>query len=223
MIGDSLACSGIPPIVEFGFTIGAPQAILESIARITESKNRKLRGKACKEEVESFLVSELLHLGQHFVVSELDLDLSILREVQSVVAKEYLEAEYQEQAFIQATHIYLYRSLLNVPPETLASYVGKTLTYVSAFAATSSGNFSIWPAFIAAVEAFTEDHLVLAKEWLDWATSFGIGSRDSMKLVVEEVWRQRDKKSESSGLSKGLIIIDWREVMHQLDSEVLLI
>lgn len=223
MTRDALTCSGISPILEFGFTIGAPKAMLESIARITETRNRKSCGQAREGELDGLFVSELLHLGQHSAVSGLNLNLSILCEAESTIAKEYIEVEYQEQAFIQATHIYLYRSLLNVPPEAVASYVGKTLTYVSAFAATSSGNFSVWPAFIAAVEAFAEEHLVLAKEWLDWATSFGIGSRDSMKLVVEEVWRRRDGISESSGLSKGLIAVDWREVMQQLHCEVLLI
>ena len=124
---------------------------------------------------------------------------------------------------MEATYIYLYRSLLDTSPKAVKSHVRRTFAHVSAFFANSNGNFSIWPAFIAAAEAFTDHDLVVAREWLDSATSFGIGSRKLMKLVLEEVWRRRDAISRTSGLERGLIAVDWRDVMQELDCDVLLV
>ena len=214
-------------MLDFGFTIGAHKAILESISRITEVANKILSGQLDGGEVDDLLASELIILGMYRTAHRLDDGLDTDRAVQDLeqytAAREYLQVRYQEQAFIQATYIYLYRSLLNVPPEAVRSYVRMTFSHVSAFSASSHGNFSTWPAFIAAAEAYLEPDMAAARKWLDWSTSFGIGSRDSLKMIIEEVWRRRHRISQSSGLSLGLVVVDWREVMQELDCEVLLI
>lgn len=129
----------------------------------------------------------------------------------------------QAAAFVHAAYIYLYRSVLNAAPVVVKSHVTQTFAHVRAFFAASQGNFSIWPAFIAAVEAYTEEDQESAREYLGRATSVGIGSRESIKRVVEEVWRRREAIAGGPGQDLAHTIVDWRVVMRQLDCDVLLI
>lgn len=205
----------------FGFTIGAPKPILDSIARITRFRKESRHEDIGQDHVDEILINELEVLKQLRKEQNAD-SVSCTSDV-STTPGETIEATHQKHAFIQATYIYLYRSLLEVPPEAVKSYVKMTFTHVFAFFAASEGNFSIWPAFIAAVETFREDDMASARQWLDSAVSFGIGSRESMRRVVEEVWHRRNVIAEASGLSPGLIAVDWREVMKDLDLDILLV
>ncbi|KAF7545213.1 hypothetical protein G7Z17_g9356 [Cylindrodendrum hubeiense] len=228
-VTDSIAVAPIPSTSDFGFTIGAPQNILHCIARITEFRN-KPQSEYSEGEVDELLQELLSRLEIHrrqddshrIVDVESDKN-NILVEVPSGEEQPPPEALDQNNAFVNATYIYMYRSLLNVPPKTVKAYVQKTFSHVSSYFAISSGNFSIWPAFIAAVEACSEEDLIAAREWLSSATSFGIGSRSSIRLVVEEVWRRREAICTACGMELGLIVIDWRTVMQELGCDLLLV
>lgn len=200
--------SSIVSTSEFGFTIGAPKPILDCIARITDY-HRHSDDENRGHETDEFLASQL----------------TILNQVRHAYSQKggNLAMTSQSNAFIQATYVYLYRTLLDVPPAAVQSHVSRTFSHVSAFFSSSDGNFSIWPAFIAAVEAVTEENLARAKEWLDSSTSFGIGSRESIRLVVEEVWRRREDIACVSGLELGQIAVSWRDVMQELDCDILLV
>jgi hypothetical protein len=113
--------------------------------------------------------------------------------------------------------------LLDVPPHAIQQHVHDTLGHVSAFLVNSTGNFSAWPAFIAAAEAYTQEDLATAQEWVNWATSVGIGSRTSIKVVLYEIWRRREVISQQSGLDPGKVIMDWKQIMHELEFDSLLI
>ncbi|KAH7155775.1 fungal-specific transcription factor domain-containing protein [Dactylonectria estremocensis] len=225
---DSTAVAPIVSMSEFGFTIGAPRNVLECIERITEFRN-KPTVEHPEGEVDCLLQDLLsrLDISGHEENSSCNFETESTTETLStestIIQRSPLAAQDQVDAFVNATYIYMYRSLLNVPPKTVRSYVKRTFSHVSAFFAVSGGNFSIWPAFIAAVEAYTEEDLVAARGWLSRATSFGVGSRNSITLVVEEVWRQREDISRASGMELGLIIIDWRSVMQELDCDLLLV
>ena len=129
----------------------------------------------------------------------------------------------QRISFVYATYIYLYRTVFDTPPQIVQSYISQVFQNVSNFYACSSGNFSIWPAFMAAVESYTNEDMESARKWLTWATSFGVGSRTSVRRIIESVWERRETLSRSSGIPKGVITVDWREVMQELDCDVLLI
>ncbi|KAF7556245.1 hypothetical protein G7046_g6346 [Stylonectria norvegica] len=211
----------------FGFTIGAPKLILDSIARITTYKNRRSHGLTEDDDVSQLLARELALLSQfgnkRDMSYNVDSENSVL-DLDAIVDQDTTpEAAHQRGAFVEATYIYLYRSLLDASPKAVNSYVGRTFAHVSAFFANSNGNFSVWPAFIAAAEAYTDHDLQVARQWLESATSFGIGSRKLMKLVLEEIWRRRDAMSRESGLERGLIAVDWRAVMEELDCDILLV
>ncbi|KAK2740626.1 hypothetical protein FQN57_005995 [Myotisia sp. PD_48] len=128
---------------------------------------------------------------------------------------------YQLNAFISATYIFYYTTLFQVSPVEVVHYVSTVLENVLAFHKCCEGNFSIWPAFIAAVEAYTDEHVALARVWLDKATKFGIGNRNSMKMVVEGVWAKRNKTAEEYSIDPGLVAVDWRDVIGELSLDIL--
>ncbi|KAK7579427.1 hypothetical protein V3481_015225 [Fusarium oxysporum f. sp. vasinfectum] len=203
---DPLAMLSTP---DFIFTIGAPRCILECISKITHFSQAPLG------DISRTTSNELLHEV-----------LSCLNSVQSnssVIPNNPPEAKHQAKAFISATYIYCYRTLLDVPPHAIQQHVHDTLGHVSAFLANSTGNFSAWPAFIAAAEAYTQEDLAIAQEWVNWATSVGIGSRTSIKVVLYEIWRRREVISQQSGLDPGKVIMDWKQIMHELEFDSLLI
>ncbi|EAW12383.1 fungal specific transcription factor domain-containing protein [Aspergillus clavatus NRRL 1] len=132
-------------------------------------------------------------------------------------------ARYQLDGFTYATYIYLYRTLLDVPPRQVSHYVSLTFQSLAAFRGTSDGNYSLWPTFIAAVEASTSDDLESARAWLDQATSFGFGNRILVRRIVEEVWRRRERLHQETGQDLGLIRVDRRLVADELNIDVLLV
>lgn len=105
----------------------------------------------------------------------------------------------------------------------MRAYVSETLHHVDAFFSESNGNFSIWPAFIAAVEAYTAEDLEAAQRWLQRSTTYGMGNRQAIRAVVEEVWRRRAEASALLGVDPCAIAVDWRKVMKDMDCDVLLV
>ncbi|KAF5632622.1 hypothetical protein F25303_9353 [Fusarium sp. NRRL 25303] len=194
---------------DFIFTIGTPRCILELIAKITQSNQVQPGG------ISQTANNELLH--------EVLSCLNSIQRSSFFVPNNPPEAKYQANAFISATYIYCYRTLLDVPPHAVQQHVHGTFGHVSSFLANSAGNFSAWPAFIAAAEAYTEEVLATAQEWLNWATSVGIGSRTAIRVVLNEIWRRREVISRQSGLDPGKIALDWKKVMYELGCDSLLI
>lgn len=218
---EGLLVSRVSSTPEFGFTIGSTKSLLACISSITIA-GRKMRTKDLHSQQETDLLDEVLskifsclekckeEITYDFCDSEIDDQFQIL-------------ANHQREAFISATYIYLYRVLFDLPPYSVRQYVSEVLLRISAFHSASHGNLSIWPAFIAAVEAYTPEDMALARNWLHHTTMFGIGSRVCVQRLVEEVWKRRDEAAAELGIDKGLISIDWRAVMEELDMDILLI
>ena len=73
------------------------------------------------------------------------------------------------------------------------------------------------------MEACDEEHINAAKKYLNFATSVGMGNRFKAKSIVEEVWRLREESSTATGTSSGNVSVDWRDVMVDLDMDILLV
>lgn len=211
--------SSILSTPEFGFTIGAHRSLLECISSITDAKH-KMRSSMTFDDpfdvditislVLSCLEDIRMQLEGNNVV-EIAEDISLTQNL----------ARYQLSAFLYATYIHLFRSLLDVPPRRVAKYVELVFVNTHAFYSRSRGNFSLWPAFIAAVEAYTEYDISLATEWLEQSSNFGLGNRRKIKQIVETVWIRRNLVQLETNMDKGLIPIDWREI--GLDTDILLV
>lgn len=132
-------------------------------------------------------------------------------------------ALYHLNAFIAATYIYLYQTLFSSPPGHVQQYVAEVFHNIQAFFALGDGNFSLWPAFIAATAAFEPDDVKAAKIWMKSASQVGIGNRIQVMAVIEEVWHLREIAAVGTGENLGSIIVDWRDVMQKLDCDILLV
>lgn len=219
---------------DFGFTIGAHPEVLRCIERITQFNRARYSQDPRCNSLDEFVVDVLSVLNGHrrgveqsaqnvrqFEVlgkNHPNHDLLAIRNVSCAPEK-----VFQEAAFIYATYIYLYRTVLDVLPHVVQEYVSMTFKYVCRFSEVHDGNFSFWPAFVAAAEAYKEDDLSEARKWLFGASSIGLTSRKSAQHVLEEMWRRREAMSANSGLDPGQISIDWRLVMTELGCEILLI
>jgi hypothetical protein len=133
------------------------------------------------------------------------------------------QLKYHSMASKAATLIYLHRSLFDLPPNSLQVYVHQVFSNLAAFQREGGGVLAVWPAFIAAVEVYTEEDMLLATQWLDAATGVGMGNRTKIESVVEAVWEIRDTTMIETGIKKGSIVVDWRDVMKDLDIDILLV
>ncbi|PKY09428.1 hypothetical protein P168DRAFT_301923 [Aspergillus campestris IBT 28561] len=231
-INSDLALSSfISTTPQFGFTIGAQRLLLECISTIT-TVSRQMRSGASPRTrlIADRTVSQLLAYLNLLQAEALDntlgdIGIEQVFECNPQTSKSNIQelARYQLNAFIFATYIYLYRALLDVPPKRVAVYVSLTFDNITAFSALSSGNISLWPAFIAAVEAYTTRDMESSRRWLEQSTHFGLGNRLAVKSIIEEVWRRRDAFCTERGMDTGLVAVDWRDVIRDLGMDILLI
>ncbi|KAE8387683.1 fungal-specific transcription factor domain-containing protein [Aspergillus alliaceus] len=214
---------------QFGFTIGAQRSLLECISAITTVSQQMASGAFDTtpfviDGIISRIIARLeLHREQTNEVSPLYEITPAFKEIDRPGNQVQDLARYQLNAFLYATYIYLYRALLDVPPRRVTTYVTLTFQNIAAFYAQSSGNLSLWPAFIAAVEAYTEPDMVSAQMWLEHSGQFGLGNRLEVKRIIEEVWRRREEAHIGRAIDKGRIAVDWREVAGDLGIDILLV
>ena len=222
-VSDTSLSSLISATPAFGFTIGADKSILDCISQINQLQKNIARWHDDmlyqKDDFLERILSQLNSCRRRVSLPMIVEDATMPDEA----TENALEVLNQAKAFIHATYIYLYRTIFDSPPQNVRPYVSETLRHVDAFFETSNGNFSIWPAFIAAVEAYTNDDLAAAKRWLERSTSYGMGNRQAVRKVVEEVWQRREDMSEVAGVDRGIVIVDWRIVMKEMDYDVLLV
>ncbi|KAK5955173.1 hypothetical protein OHC33_003853 [Knufia fluminis] len=85
---------------------------------------------------------------------------------------------------------------------------------------------TLWPAFIAAVEAVNVDLRHRALIWFSKAAQKGIGNIPRAKELVMEIWRRVDRQLASNdsllSLNHGLGPVDWRLVMEELGQSIML-
>jgi len=206
---------------DFGFTIGASKTILQCISRITKLAYYPTNdGPSSLNDLDLADILSCLKDAEEILECQEELHDSC--NPKTLPSGKYL-AYHQLKAFVLATYIYLYRVIYHLQPQELTTYVTETFKHISAFSKENGGNMSLWPAFIAAAEACTEEDMGLAKDWMDEAISFGLGNRVSIKKVIEEVWRRRRVAAVELQVDQSSVGVDWRQVMHDLDLDVLLV
>ncbi|EXJ92920.1 hypothetical protein A1O3_01476 [Capronia epimyces CBS 606.96] len=83
---------------------------------------------------------------------------------------------------------------------------------------------ALWPAFIAAVEAMDVESRHRALIWFSKAAKRGIGNIPRAKDIVMATWRATDRRTygETSSIKRGLGPIDWRLIMKDSGSVIML-
>jgi len=206
----------------FGFTIGATRRLLQTVSHIgslfvlRQSKYRITDADVdfCKRSLEA--CDDLFSNGTAWENGDLYRDSARSPYRTSVV-------QHQLKAFLAAAYIFMHRSLLDATPHEVRPYVVQVFEAVDEFFNLRGGNFSLWPAFIAATEACEGEDIAAANRWLERAMRVGMGNRLRAKVVIEEVWRRRQDVSKASDIPLNGCRIDWRDVMMDLDIDILLI
>ncbi|KAJ3467824.1 hypothetical protein MRS44_005388 [Fusarium solani] len=85
---------------------------------------------------------------------------------------------------------------------------------------------TLWPGFIAAVEAVDTDLRHRALIWLERAKRHGIGNIQQSTSLVMEIWRRADRQlgpqENQDGLGVELGGVDWRQVMRDKNMYIML-
>ncbi|KAI1610221.1 fungal-specific transcription factor domain-containing protein [Exophiala viscosa] len=213
----------------FGFTIGGNARLINTIYRILLLEEQF---SAARYLQHGQLANEDLHTQAEEIVQELrisledDVDLYIKhQEIGSLktLPRARLLVKLHLQLFNKGVLIYLLRMVLRHPPAAVADYVGEVLTDAIVFLDMNGGEPSIWPVFVAAVEAYTPESQALADHFFDESKTRGTGTREEMRSVIRQVWADRERLSAERQCSVGGIAIDWREVTKKMDVDILLL
>ncbi|KAF3076667.1 hypothetical protein CFAM422_001845 [Trichoderma lentiforme] len=215
LLGDvSLKC-------EFGFTIGSSGQVLQVISNIRLLAERMATGDIPENpgELIQNYIAELTSPPE----STEDFDIEEIWESTSKKDRaEYLQRLHL-RLFRNAAIIYLFRTVLNVPPQGVVKYVSTVLQDTLSFIQLHGGAVSMWPVFIAAVEAYEVKDQQIVEQWFDISGQLGIQNRRTAREVIRAVWEKRSQEAKNRGLQQSQIAIDWREVQQFLGLDLLLL
>jgi len=192
---------------DFGFTVGASQVLIRCIHDTT-----RLASLQVHEDVET-RQSATEELYQRIL--ECDLEHSSSQEL----------VQLHHEIFKMGVLIHFHRRILNSVPCALIPLLDILLGYVTKYESLKGGYITIWPVFIAAVEAYKEDHKSCLRGWLNSAEKLGAANRVDAGLLIEAVWRERKRKTNEigEGTEEGDVIVDWRQVMEEMRMHILLV
>jgi hypothetical protein len=193
---------------DFGFTAGANPALISCIIETTQ-----LAAKVSQDGIDAHLEASQ-HLHQRLEGC-------------------YSPQTYSNETLVRLHHrifqigaiIYFQRSVFHSLPLALNPYLDELLRLVKLYRELGSGYVTLWPVFIAAVEAYQETHQAGFRQWLDDCDKMGAASRKDIRDVVEGVWQKRASIAAemSDPIDMGETRVDWREVMSERGLDILLV
>lgn len=129
------------------------------------------------------------------------------------------------QLFRSGIGIYLCRMVLRYPPSAVAQQVASTLQTATELLQPldRAASVSIWPIFIAAVEAYEPEAQELADLALQASSVLGAVNRATAHHIVKCVWARRQEIATRDGCPVGEVLLDWRDVLKELDVDILLL
>lgn len=213
----------------FGYTLGGTPHILKAIYQIRrlETDIHVRRGNDGVPELDEDMFSrvgqilQLLHIPLHDIVEAYVGH----RELSGILMLPRLRtlARIHLRLFNTAVSIYLFCIVLRSPPSTVVGDIRQVLNDAASFIELHDSTVSIWPVFVAAVEAYTPELQALATRCLETFKNGGAGNRSDAKRVVHEVWNERERVALERQCDPGEVSLDWREVLRRLDVNLLLL
>ena len=208
----------------FGRTIGASSSVLACLSEINQLASRRQKSNVLGEHEEASA-----NLGR-MLRGNYDFDHTTTDSL-NCIGFDYLEGSDHErraqelhvQAFKVATVIHYRHTLDHATPESMKHYVSDVLRCLHEFVDICGGNYTFWPAFIAGVELYEEtdkDEFLLL---LENAASIGMNNRFKARQLIQQVWQVRSSTATETELSPGKIWVDWRQVMCDLEIDILLV
>jgi hypothetical protein len=213
----------------FGFTIGGTARLIKSIYQI-RLLEAQMAAISCRgaEELSKDMINQVENIIQQLQIP-LDDEVEVFMEQQKeptnfmVLPGTRNLVSLHLNLFNGAVMIYLLRMVLCLPPSAVAEYVWEVLTDTMAFTDMHGGNVSVWPVFVAAVEAYTPESQALARRFLIYSEKLGVGNRDDLHRVIHQVWAEREELATRRQCDPGDVNVDWREIMKRLDIDILLL
>lgn len=200
-------------VSHFGYTIGASSPVLKSI--------RKVHGLLeVLGSSESFIEVEV-RCGK--ILGELGTSESDWMITQPSHSRQGYLNSLHRRIFRNAAVIYLRRAIYDVAPIAVRDHVLKVLCDTVSFLDEKGGSVSLWPVFIAAVEACSKQERDLVRQWLGYSCKLGISNRHAARCVIEEVWKQRDQEALLKNMEPEYVALDWRRVQNHLKIDLLLL
>ncbi|RDW58211.1 hypothetical protein BP6252_13622 [Coleophoma cylindrospora] len=193
---------------DFGFTVGANQTFIACIQDIARLKAR-LQTEGCTTVVEE----DIRHLYQRLSNS--------LFETTEMQTNPIVECHHR--IFHAGIMIYFYRNLWNLPPCEISDCLRMIFDQVVTYKNLGGTHITLWPMFIAAVEAYEERHLEIMEAWLNAEEQIGVANRQQVKAFIERVWSLRSNTAKIMGLDKGTVLVDWVDMMQEWNMDILLV
>jgi hypothetical protein len=191
---------------EFGFTVGASPELMSYIMDTTQ-------------------------LAFHILYDDPESQGEAVRVLQQRLRSCSLPNDFSNEGCVQLHHrifqlgaiIYFNRSVLKSPSQQSVAFIDELLQHVKQYRKLGGGYITLWPVFMAAVEAYQTYHQAAFREWLDDNDKMGAASRRDIREVIEAIWRERSHLGEENGVGQGDVIVDWREVAWERGLDILLV
>ena len=150
---------GMADCVVLGYTLGANPTIMRCITEIQRLKSLLQTNAITVEDLEQ--KSEDIRRR----LDEVDSPGSNWPLPNTGPAQAF--AEHHIDAFKHAAFIYLGRETQDASPYMLSGHVTEIYRNVEAYFDSGGHNFAVWPCFVAAAEAYDEEHIAAARKWLE--------------------------------------------------------
>lgn len=202
---------------DFGFTAGLDRGFVDCLLRIeafAADPTISLNSPCVKD-----LIS---HLEDRTVENLTGLKKPALR-VKDPGACHAQAAIHHSNVVLNGIMIYLYRTIGNYGPSQLEVYVSRVFESVEEYRQLGGRNMTVWPVFQAAIEACSGANQDLARRWLADSIRLGIGNRRQLKQVIEDTWKRRDTVATVMGLAVGDVVVDWKMILSETNTDILLI
>lgn len=213
----------------FGYTLGGTAHMLAAMnrTRLLEAHMRAMYGDVKPSELDSDIVNEVDEILQLCHVSLKDkVEAYVAHRIASGVTVDFRMRTLTElhlRLFNNGVIIYLLCTVLRFPPFLVASQVLQVLNDAAAFFGMHRNTVSIWPVFIAAAEAYTPEAQALATHCLEFLIGSGLINRRNMLYIIHRVWCDRSQLAREGRCRPGNVSVDWRQVMHELHTHILLL
>jgi hypothetical protein len=204
----------------FGITMGASSPLMRCISDI--NRLSQAQESYVDPVLRDITVADILQRLQNCRASDMISAASIDKN-DPIAARGYILGTTHMRAFIAAVFIYFHQQFSNYPPSSLTTYVLEVLENLQLYLAAGGGNFTFWPAFIAATEVYTEDRKSSLVEIFSCTNFSSSHNRDNIMKLLERIWSLREIRSAETGLDQGLTRVDWRTVMKDLNLDILLL
>ncbi len=212
----------------FGTTLGASGSIMECMSEINRLSTMTDRARF-QQPVQTHATAQamppcLLHmLSATDEPAAPDYRPAHNNMTGTVVLERAREAHLR--AFKLATLIYYYQTCeQQLSPRDLAPFVSEVLRCLSTFlACNGGGNPTLWPAFIAGVDACTARDRETVMRVFEHTSRVGMMNRVKMQTLLEQIWQIRASNALTTGQPPDTIRIDWRRVMKDMGIDILLV